>query len=120
MKEFAASIVLFICVIALVITNAIYIKNTATDIKSLALAVYESNGEDKAISDLKDSWESSKKIFALSISLREVDIITEYIIRLECAKIDGDDEELTRVYHLLCNAIDDATRYEKISFHTVF
>lgn len=123
MKEFAASLILLVLVITCVTVNAIYVKNTSQQIKDLALDVFLSQGEaeeSKAIEALNSKWEASRQLLAVSISLREIDDVTEYIIRLECAKQDGDETELGRVYHLLCNSIDDAVRYERLSLHTIF
>ena len=123
MKEFAASVILFVVIVVGVIFNTLYIKDCSEELKSLALAVYRADGEtneSKAIDELDIAWKKHKKLLAMSISLREIDTITEYVIRLECAKRDKDQLELGRVYHLLCNSIDDAVRYDRPSLHTVF
>ena len=123
MKEFAAAVILFVLIVVGVIANALYISDCSDELKSLALEVYHADGEtneNKAINELDLSWKKHKMLLSMSISLREIDQITEYVIRLECAKRDKDQLELDRVYHLLCNSIDDAVRYDRPSLHIIF
>lgn len=121
MKAFIASIILLSVVIVGVWINSLYIRSTAEEMKSLALAVCEAeDGREDSLSKLNSYWEKHKKTVCLSVSFRDVDEITEYVIRLSCAVQIGDNEDIWRCYNLLKNSLDDVARYEKIYFSTIF
>ncbi len=113
MKALIFSLVLFTLVIGLVIANAIYINRASEDIKSLALSV--ANGESEASDKLIERWDRQKTIMALTVGLREVDAVSEQIIKLCVASSLGNSDAVATSYALLCDAIDDITRYERLS-----
>ena len=118
MKALAISLILFAVAITAVCINAAFIHSTAQEIKDLALSVVD--GESEAINELTDYWNTKRNLVALTVGLREVDAVSEQIIKL-CACSELEDENTIYInYVLLCDAIDDITRYEKISLAGIF
>ena len=113
MKALVISLILFALAIVSIYVNAAFIHNTAHDLKSLALSV--ANGESEATKDLNDYWDSKKHFVALTVGLREVDAVSEHIIKLCTSSTLDDPNAVFMNYVLLCDAIDDITRYESIS-----
>ena len=121
MRAFYASIILLILVVATVLINSIYINNTTEAIKNLALDVCEAeSSREVKLENLKSYWEKHKRIMCLSVSFKDVNEITEYVIRFSCAVESNDISELRRSFELLKNSLDDIAKYERIYFHTIF
>lgn len=119
MKELVISIILFITVITLVVFNAFYVTSTAETLKSLAKQATE-NASVETLSALVNYWNIRRNHISLSAGLREVDSVTENLVSLKVALEDGDFDRINQSYALLCNAIDDITRYERLSFVAIF
>ncbi len=119
MKELKISIVLFILVILLVVVNAFYVNSTMKRLAALATEATKS-ASPEALSELFSYWETNRDIVSLSANLREIDSVTENLLSLKVALEEQDVDRINQSYVLLCNALDDVSRYERLSFGTVF
>ena len=118
MRALAISLILFALAITAVCVNSAFIHRTAQKVKDLALSVI--NGESEAADDLTDYWEKRKRLVSLTVGLREIDTVSEQILKLcACAQLDKADDLFIN-YLLLCNAIDDITRYERMTLTGIF
>ena len=118
MKALAISLALFALAISLVCINAVFIHDTAQDVKSLAISI--ADGDSEAVKKLNDYWDDKKRLVAITVGLREVDAVSEQIIKLCASSELGDANALLINYALLCDAIDDITRYERITLSGIF
>lgn len=115
MKAVIISLILLLAVILAVCINNIYIKGVTQKLKSLAEEISQGDNVNKALYELENLWENSKKFTALSVGLEEIDQTTEHIIRLSVAYKNGDTASCEHYCYLLMNDFDDLGRYEKFS-----
>ena len=120
MKAFITSIILFIAVIAATGSNAVYISRTTEQMKSLSRAVCQGNDTEKAISELTEYWETHEKFVSLSAGLRDLDKVTEEILKLKSACESGSELGKLQSCELLCDALDDIKKHEGFSIDSIF
>ena len=120
MKAFAASIVLFFTVIALTVINAVYISSITDQMKSLSQAVCEASDTEKAISELSEYWETHEKYVSLSAGLRDLDKVTEEILKLRAACQSDNEHGKLQSCRLLIDALDDIKKHERFSMDSIF
>ncbi len=120
MKTFAISIILFLAVIVLVTVNVFYVNGVLEHTKQLATEIYKDSTSTEALSELYDHWQSHKSWLGLSVSLRDIDSVTENLLNFKTAVIQGNDILLHQSYALLCNSLDDVARYESFSVENIF
>lgn len=119
MKELIISLILLSTVLALVCANAIYTANITDQLKELAAKAKDS-ASDEALSALCDHWENHKDLLSLSASLRDVDSITKNLLSLRVAIEENNRQRIEQCYVLFCNALDDVSRFERLSFGVIF
>lgn len=119
MKGFAISLILLAVIIIMILINAFYIKSTLDKLERLAQGVW-SERTPEAVSSLMDYWEKHRATVALSVSLREIDRVTENLLCLQAACIESNEVMMKQSYSLFINALDDIKRYERISVINIF
>lgn len=119
MKGFTVSLILLLSIIILVITNIIYVNSTITRLERLARNVWNTRTSDAA-DELYRYWESCRSFVGLSVSLREIDSVTENLLSLQAACNEGNEWLIEQSYVLFCNALEDIRRYEKITLLNIF
>ncbi len=120
MKVVIASAILFLIVIAAVIGNAVYSDTVLDKLHMLAENAYKNSTSDEMLSELCDYWESYRDYFSLTASLKDIDSVTENLLNFKTATQNGNTTGRDQSYILLCNALDDIARFEKISFVNIF
>ena len=90
MKAVVISLILLLAVILVVCINNVYINDITQKLKSLVAEISQGDNGNKALYELENLWENSKKFTALSVGLKEIDQTTEHIIRLSVAHKNGD------------------------------
>ena len=115
MKAVIISITLLCLVVIVVFINNIYINSLTEKLKSLVEDISNGHNINKAIEELENIWNDTRKFTALSVSLDEIDQTTEHLISLSAACSFGDDLAIKRYCSLLINDFDDLGRYEKFS-----
>ena len=119
MKELIASLILLTVVVTLVIINAFYVDSTLEKLDRLADRAFNEPSE-KSLAELIDYWERHRSFVGLSASLREVDSVPENMLNLQTSFREGNSVMAEQSYSLLCNALDDIRRYEKLSIINIF
>ena len=119
MKIFAISLVLLISIIVLVVINSFYIERTIDRLIELS-DIAQSEKTPDAIEQLCDYWEDHRSYVALSVSLREIDSVTENLLNVKSAFDENNEWMMKQSYALLINALEDIRRYEKIAILNIF
>ena len=119
MKIFAVSLLLLISMVALVVINALYIERTIDRMIELSDAS-RNNKSAESLDELCRYWESHRSFIALSVSLREIDSVTENLLNIKSAFSEGNEWMLEQSYALFLNALEDIRRYEKIALINIF
>ena len=84
MKGLVTSLILLTVAIILVVINAFYINITVEKLDELADTVLHEQTE-ASVSELLDYWEKHHPFIGLSVSLREIDRVTENLLNLRTA-----------------------------------
>ena len=119
MRGFIISIALLLTVLALVIINAIYINKTIDRMTEIADDV-KANTSEEAINELYEYWETHRYFVALSVSLREIDSVTENLLNLKTACAEKNSWLINQSYSLFINSLEDIRRYEELSSLALF
>ena len=119
MKELIISLILLCAVIILVIINANFLNDTVSTLKELATEAKES-ASPEALSKLYSCWEARKPFLELSASLREIDGVTENLLKLNAAISDSDSYRISQSYALFCTSLEDIQRFEQLSPGIIF
>ncbi len=120
MKAFWASVILFGLLLIGIVGNAIYLCNSADQIRALELLLDEPSQRQENLFLLEESWARKQKIIALSVEFESIDRITEAISGLRWAYSTEEKEEFERYRILLLDAIDKMERAEKLSVENLF
>jgi hypothetical protein len=87
--------------------------------KELAIAATDEKSSDTAVSELKEYWEKHKGIISLSANYKQTDIVSEELLRFETAHSFSNEFALEQSLVILCDALDDIARCEKLSFRSI-
>ena len=119
MKIFAISLILLTITVALVLVNVSYVKSTTDNLLSLAKDVRADPCE-KTVGRLAECWDRHRSVLALSVSLRDIDSVTENLLNLKTACLEKNEWLVEQSYSLFCNALEDIRRYETLSVLNIF
>lgn len=119
MKIFTVSLILLVLAIALVIANVAYVNHATNELLSLARDVHEDPCE-KTVGRLSEYWDSQRSLLALSVSLRDIDSVTENLLNLQTACLEQNEWLIEQSYALFRNALEDIKRYETLSVLNIF
>ncbi len=119
MKAFVASLVLLAIILCAIVVNALYSNKILERIEKLAGEVYKDSTSEEVLSRLCDYWSSHRDYLSLSVSLDDIDSVTECLLEFKAAAKEQNSMMLSQSYALLCNALDDIARFEKISIRCI-
>ena len=120
MKVFAISILLFIILLAVILSNALYIRSTAQIMHQLTARLDEPKSRSDVLDELRSLWEKRRPIIALTVGYRELDHFDETLTQLQWAHQIESEAEFAHFRALLPNAIDELTRTEHFSIKNIF
>ena len=121
MKVFIFALVLLLVLCLLVVWNSLYINNVETHMRSALEALPDINASDcvARARELLSFWEEHEALVRLSVGFPAVDRVTEQAkLLLSCAEI-GDVYGFRSARTLLCDALSDVARLEKLSIFTL-
>lgn len=119
MKGLITSLLLLVFVIVAVSFNYVYVNGTIETLGTLAEQAWQEKSPDN-VSELIDYWEKHRPYIGLSVSLREIDSVTENLLNLNVACSKGNDTMIEQSYSLFITALEDIKRYEKLSIINIF
>ena len=121
MKVFLFTLILLLVLCSLVAWNALYINNVENRMQSALDELPDINAPDCAARarELLSLWEKHEDLVRLSVGFPAADRVTEQAkLLLSCAEI-GDVYGFRSARTLLCDALSDVARLEKLSISTL-
>ena len=119
MKVFVLSLILLALAISLVLINVCYVKRTTDTLLLLADEVHADPSQ-KTVGRLSEYWDEHRSTLALSVSLRDIDSVTESLLNLQTASLEKNEWLIEQSYALFRNALEDIRRYETLSIINIF
>lgn len=117
MKAFIFSSILFLVLIAVIITNAIYVHSVCEDLSMILSSISEYDSD--AADELCGLWQSHRALLSLSVHeslLERMDDLTE---DLKSAVTNRDGAEFEKNRTLIYELITELMRNEEVSFQGV-
>ncbi len=122
MKSFAFACLIFLLMIAAIISNAIYINQTVDDFIVTLQFVDSSDNVDSHIKleGLQIKWEKEKKYIQASVSHKKIDTVSDLLTSLLIYNKHGNPEEYERTAELLRIAFEELRLLEDFSAANIF
>lgn len=117
MKTFIISMIIFSILIALVITNSIYIHKITDRMLALSLAI--SPNDFDGANNLSLFWQKHRLFFSISVHDSQIESITEIIENIKSAAALGNDAEFNKNIILLSELLEELQKIEEISFQGI-
>lgn len=116
MKGFLATICIFVLVLAIILTNKIYLTNVSTDFLQQAQSLRGNLPHSiNRIEKLQKDWDNNKDLLQISVSHKRIDTVTDLIDALLCYARMQDETEYKKTAALLVNALEEIKRFEEFS-----
>ncbi|MBP3495197.1 MAG: DUF4363 family protein [Clostridia bacterium] len=117
MKAFVISLIILIAIMALTVTNAIYINNKSEDFHALAsLLTPETNSE---FFVLYDEWKKAEGIFSITISHKDIDNLNIALSVLKQKYENKEDDGFYEYKALLMNYISEIRDKEAFALDNI-
>ena len=118
MKALIISVILFVLLIACIISNVGYIHTCADRLEILAGAMETPTDEELAA--LEAFWDKNEGLIGLSVSSVHLDSISKTIVSIRSAYEVGNKEELLKQCALLSDSANDVRRLEQLAIENIF
>ena len=119
MKALPISIILFLLLIFIIITNAVFVNNTAKEINDLASKLSTAEDAEAIIDDINAIWEERRPFLALSITTDILDNVTNTIIYLNEAYASSSADDIKKYSALLLDQTHSIRRAEAITIESI-
>jgi len=122
MKSFVAISVIFLLMIAVIASNAVYMNEAVDDFIVTLQFVDESENIDSMtkLEGLQIKWEKEKNYIQASVSHKKIDTINDLLISLLIYKRYGNQEEYEKTAELLRVAFEELRLLEEFSAVNIF
>ena len=119
MRTFIITLALFFAIISMIAINSIYVRNITNTIIYYASDEEFNKAPEVALEHLESFWNENKLFLEFSVSFRETDRMSEYIIDLrECIKSEN-AVEAKRIRTLIADCASDISRLERLSLENL-
>ena len=118
MKTFIGALCIFSILVALVLTNSFYVKNTLKNISELATEL-ETSDSKKEKDDIIDIWNNNRTLLSLSIEADELERMNDLIQSLESADSTNNLAEFQKYCRLISELALELLGYEQISIEGI-
>ena len=117
MKSFIISLIIFLFLIILIISNSIYIHKITNEMIKFSYSLSHEDAE--GINKLCSIWQKHRLAFSISIRDSHIERITELTENIKSAATLGNDTEFKKNIILLCELLEELQKNEEISFQGI-
>lgn len=116
MKTFWISLTLFLCLLAGILTNCVYVNRTVSHLEQLIREIPEESWDASAsLQKLSDYWTDQQDKLGFSVNYTELNEIEKLILSLQVHALEGNQAEFERNRLLLSAAVEEIRRLEQIN-----
>ena len=119
MKALPVSVILFMLLVFVIITNAIFVNNTANEINDLASRISDADDREIIINEINTIWGSRRPFLALSTSTDILDNVTYTVICLNKAYEHSNENDIQKYSAILSDQAHSLKRAETITIESV-
>ena len=119
MRTFIITLALFFAIILMIVINSIYVRNITSTIIDYASDDKFNKAPEDALERLESFWKENKLFLEFSVSFRETDRMSEYIIDLKECINSGNANEAKRIRTLIADCASDISRLERLSIENL-
>lgn len=119
MKTFYASLIVFGVLLALILTNAFFIRHATKEMDDLLNALPTSEDMGSTLESLIAYWEKHKKWISISTSSEVINNVDDHMIELQSAFDQNDAEGFDLAIRLTRNTIARIRREERFSIENL-
>ena len=120
MRAVWASAILFVLMIALIVWNGWYVRQSADEMLSLAARLESPEDRQEALAALESFWASRKGVLELSMKYADIDRLAEAIDRLRWADSLGLTAEFEKYRLRLISSVEGFARVERLCPENLF
>lgn len=122
MKSLATVCIIFFLMIAVIVSNAIYINKAVEDfIVTLQFADFSDDVDSTTkLEGIQVKWEKEKNYIQASVSHEKIDTISDLLTSLLIYKRHGNREEYEKTAELLRRAFEELRLLEELSAVNIF
>ena len=119
MRTFIITLALFFAVISMIVINSIYVRDITSTITDYASDEEFNKAPEDALERLESFWNKNKLFLEFSVSYRETDRMSEYIIGLRECINNKNTDEAKRIRTLIADCAADISRLERLSIENL-